>query len=407
VARNIIYDKGGSASTINGLLKEDYITDQIAEAVNKSTVFLSKLKSVTSTHGRRFVFPVQLGVSQGFGARSENETLPDSGFGEYEQALGNVKYLYGSMYITGQSIDATAGSKAAFKDVLKQALFDVREGAKLDLQRQVFGDGTGKIGLINGAASSATQTVDSPYGLTYAGTLTGSENLRLFRRNMELYFDSGTDAQEKVIAINPSAGTIELENSVNLDDNAVIYRGDSTSLYSKDKEITGISGIVAATGTYLNIVRAGKPEWQGNLVDAAGAITEEKMRIAMDQGLINGNAECDLILTDLVTRRRYEKLLQAQKRFVKPMDLEGGFSALEFDGKPLVADKDAPAERMWFLHTPDINWMVMKEWGFMDRDGAVLSRVANKDAYEANLVSYREMICRRPANQTVLYGITS
>lgn len=411
MAVNVIFDRGQQLSTINGLLKDDYVTQEITDAVNKSTVFLSRLGTQKTTHGRQYIFPVQLGLSQGHGARAENAQLPDAGFGEYEQASGTVVYLYSQMYITGQSIEATAGSKAAFADVLKQALRDVREGHKVDVQRQVWGDGTGVIGLVDGAViSSDIIKVKDPFGLTYSGTLDNSQRTRLFKRNMQIFIDNaGTDAATRVIAVN-NDGTIKVADAVSADDGAKIYRGDATdsTRVNKDKEIHGITAIVSDTGSYLNISRSGRPEWQANIVDANGDLSEEKMRIALDEALVNGNAMPDLAITDVVTRRYYESLLQSFKRFVKPMQLEGGHSALEFDGMPIVVDKDAPPERIWFLHTPDITWYVMGSANgkFMDRDGAVLARVPGRDAYEATFYKYADLACKRPANQTVLEGIT-
>jgi hypothetical protein len=409
-ARNVIYDKGGAASTINGLLKDDYVLNQIVDTVNRSTALLSKIKSEKTTAGRKFIFPVQFGTSQGVGARAENKTLPDYGFGEYEQATGNVKYLYSTLMITGQSIAATKGSKAAFADVLKQALKDARDGLKLDVQRQVWSDGTGIIAKVSGAhAATTTLTVDDPFGLSYAAAdaLTSDQKTRLFKRNMNLFIDSATDQQTQVTAIN-SNGTVTVGSAITASDGDAIYRGDSaadSTLSSKDNEIEGILAMVTASGTYLGIDRTGKPEWQGNVIQLNDSLSEEAMRIVADTVSINGTGEPNLLITDFKTRRRYEALLQSQKRFTNPMVLEGGFKALEFDGMPLVVDKDAPPQRLWALNTEDITWMVMQEFDWMDRDGAVLTRVSGKDAYEATLFGYKNLACKRPANQAVLYDI--
>jgi hypothetical protein len=409
-ARNVIYDKGGASSTINGLLKDDYVLNQIIDTVNKSTALLSKIKSEKTTAGRKFIFPVQFGVSQGVGSRAENKTLPDYGFGEYEQATGNVKYLYSTLMITGQSIAATKGSKAAFADVLKQALKDARDGLKLDVQRQVWSDGTGIIAEASGThTATTTLTVKNPFGLSYssADPLTNDQKTRLFKRNMNLYIDASSDQQAAVTAIN-SDGTVTLGSAITAADGDNIYRGDSSSdstRSSKDNEIEGVLAMVQTTGTYLGLDRTGKPEWQGNVIQLGDSISEEAMRIVADTVAINGTAEPNLLITDFKTRRRYEALLQSQKRFTSPMQLEGGFKALEFDGMPLVVDKDAPPQRLWALNTEDIVWMVMEEFDWMDRDGAVLTRVANKDAYEATLFGYKNLACKRPANQAVLYDI--
>lgn len=410
MAREVIYDKGGVLSTINALLKDDYLTSQIQDIVNKSTFMLSKLKKEDTTHGKQFIFPVQTGVSQGVGARGENVILPDPGFGEYEQALGNVKYLYSTMYITGQAISSTQNNKTAFADALKTALRDARDGLMLDLQRQVWGDGSGVIGVVAATATSATQSVTDPYGLTYvAADLDNSEKTRLFRRNMNIFVASD-DVFAKVIAVNAN-GTITLAASTTLTIGSLIYRGDATGRTSVNNEITGITGTLLTTGDYLGLSRTGRPEWQANVIQVGtgtgGGITEEAMRIALDTAEINGTGAPDIIVTNHKTRRRYEGLLQAQRRFVNPMKLEGGYNAIEFDGLPLMVDRDAPPQRMFFLRLADFSWMIMEDVKWMDRDGNVLKAVEDKDAYKAVLFTYRELITKKPANQTVLFDITT
>jgi hypothetical protein len=409
MSRQVIYDKGGALSTINALLKDDTTLNQIQQVVNNSTYMLSQIRNTTTTHGKQFIFPIQFGTSQGVGARGENITLPDPGFGEYMQALGNVKYLYSTLYITGQSIAATQGNKAAFADALKTALRDARDGFTQDLQRQVWGDGTGVLGRVS-ASATATDTiaVTDPYGLSYiAAQLDNRERVMTFRRNMNVFI-SGSNVYARIVAVNGN-GTIQLNAPVTVAAGNLIYRGDGTGRTSVNNEVTGISGLLKATGSYLGINRAGFPEWQSNLLQlgtgTGGNITEESMRIAMDTAEINGTGGPDLIVTSHKVRRRYEALLQSQRRFTTPMQLSGGYKAIEFDGLPVVVDKDVPPQRMYFLRMSDIKWMVMEDIDWMDRDGEVLSRVEDKDAYKAVLFTYRDLITTRPANQTVLFDV--
>ena len=48
----------------------------------------------------------------------------------------------------------------------------------------------------------------------------------------------------------------------------------------------------------------------------------------------------------------------------------------------------------------------MKDWDWLDKDGSMFTRVANKPAWEATLVCYADLGCQRPAGQRMLYGIT-
>jgi hypothetical protein len=409
MSRQVVYDRGQALSTINGILKDDYVLNDIHDVVNNSTYLFSQLKSTESTHGRQYILPLKFGTSQGVGARGENGDLPAPGFGEYEQALGNVKHIYSTFYITGQAIHATRGNKASFKDALKTALQDCRDGLVWDLHRQAWSAGTGVLGTVQTtAASTTTIAVTNPYGLAYvAGDLDASEKIRPFRRNMRIRV--GAAAFTTVTGVN-AAGTITVNPAVSVTAGDTIIRADSATSSSGSNEMTGISGLVQSTGSYLGIARAGRPEWQSNLIQlgsgSGGPITEEAMRIALDTGDINGTAPAGVIFTNHKTRRRYEKLLQGQKRFVNPMKLEGGHTALEFDGIPVVVDKDAPPQRMWFLRLEDIMWMQMADIQWMEEDGAVLKKVAGKDAYEAVLFTYRDLVTKSPANQTCLFDIT-
>lgn len=407
MARNVIYDRGGDVSTIDGILKDDYVLNKILDLINRKTPLFSRLRTSATTHGRKFIFPVQLGTSQGVGARGENVQLPNPGFGEYDQAMGNVKYLYSTLYITGPAIESTKGNRAAFADALKQALKDARDGLILDMQRQVWGDGSGIIGRVGAdVAGDTTIPVVDPYGLSYSGTLSGDQNVRLFKRRMNLMIDESTPVIAQVTGVNPSAGTITVASNVTLTAGTAIYRGDTAGLNNKDAELLGLPGAISATGSYLGIDRTGVPEWQGHLIDLSGDISEQAMRQVVDTIGIHGTADPNLIITDHETRSNYEALLTSLKRFTTPMELEGGFKALEFDGMPLVVDKDAPPQRMWFLNTNDWSWYSMKDIGWLDRHGAILYPVVGYDAWNAYLTTYRELVCRKPANQAVLYNIT-
>jgi hypothetical protein len=407
--RQVIYDRGGVLSTINALLKDDYVLSDIQQVVNNATYMLSQITNKKTTHGRQFMFPIQFGTSQGVGARGENIILPDPGFGEYEQAMGQVKYLYSAMYITGQAIAATKGNRAAFADALKTALRDARDGLTQDLQRQVWGDGTGALGRVAAAVTAGVVIpVTDPYGLTYIqADLDNREKVKLFRRNMNIFI-AGSNEYARVTAVNGD-GTITVNAPVTVAPGDVIYRGDATGRTSVNNEITGISGLLQATGTYLGLPRAGFPEWQANLMQmgtgAGGSVTESAMRIALDTASQNGTAPPDLIVTSYKVRAQFETLLQRQRRFVNPMQLKGGFTALEYDGLPLVVDKDVPPQRMYFLRVADIHWMIMEDINWMDDDGNILTRELNKDAYKAVLFTYRDLITTRPANQSVIFDL--
>lgn len=394
-------------STIDGILKEDYVIQNIIDTVNMATYLLSRMTAEKTTAGRKFVFPVRFGVGEGQGNRAENETLPGEGFGVYDQAYGNVRFQYGSMYISGPAIEATEGGRATFASALKQTLKDTRDGFRLETHRQSWSDGSGVIALVDGAATSATQSVKNPYGLSYSeADLENSQKTRPFRKNMVILFKTA-GLVRTVESVNGD-GSITVDSSLTTTDEEEIIRGDTTALNNEDKDYLGINAGVKATGTYYGIARAGEPNWQANLIDADGEpLDEDLLQMAFDTAEIEGDgvSSPDLLISEHVVRRLYIKLLQQQKRFVNTLDLEGGFKGLDFNGVPWVVDKACPPQRVYYLNTMDWVWFVMKQIGWIQRDGSVLKWVDQKDAYRAVLAAYRNIACKQPANQTVLYDV--
>jgi hypothetical protein len=414
--RQVVYDRAGADSTIAGFLKEDYVRDKIRSLVNTSTYFLSQLekRKKETTHGKKFILPVKLATSQGGGARGENVVLPSPGFGEYDQLSGNVKYMYYPFYITGPSIEATKGSKAAFADALTRAVEDTKEIAKLDMQRQSWGDGTGVLFRIDGAhVAQTTLAIDDPYGLAYVAGLTNTEKTITAKRGMLINIytpgGAGTNLNREIVSVDRAGGTIEVDAATTCADNDVVYRGEATG-NTANSEITGINGFLQTTGTYLGLARAGFPELQANIVTFGGDMIdlEDDMQATDDTIFVNGTDPYTLILTTVAIRREYVRQLQSQRRQVNPMKLEGGFDAIEFNGKGLMVDKDAPPQRMYFLRMEDIHWRYMGEDGWMNEDGNMLNRVSNggtRDAYEAFWKSYKDMVTEAPANHAVLEDI--
>jgi len=409
MARNVSWGQEGGTttalSTIDGFLKEDYVLQNIQDTVNMATFLLSKMGKQATTAGRRFRFPLRLGVGEGQGNRKERTTLPAAGFGSYDEAFGNTIFQYGALDISGPAIAATEGNRATYTQALKQAIKDCRDGYRLETYRQAWGDGTGTIATVVGTGSGKTITVRAPYGLTYdENALSDEVKTRMFRKNMPLLFVTAGTATY-VTAVNGD-GTITVNDTVSYTAGERIVRGDTTLLNNDGNEYLGVSAVMQATGTYLGVPRAGEPGWQANVIELAGATpSEDALQNAWDTSEIQGDGMSapDMLLSEHAARRVYINLLAAKKQYVQPTVLEGGFSALNYNGVNWVVDKLAPPQRVYYLRSADWTWFVMKDIGWADEDGKVL-KWAGADSYQAFLRAYRQIACTHPANQTVLTG---
>jgi hypothetical protein len=110
----------------------------------------------------------------------------------------------------------------------------------------------------------------------------------------------------------------------------------------------------------------------------------------------------DMIITTHAIRREYLDYMEARRRTVNTMELDGGWTAIDYNGVPLMVDPDAIDGEMYFLTLKDLQLYRMSDYDFMDRDGAILSRITGYDAYEAVLYRYAELGCNNRQTHGVI-----
>lgn len=103
--------------------------------------------------------------------------------------------------------------------------------------------------------------------------------------------------------------------------------------------------------------------------------------------------EISMMMTSRPVRRKYVSLVKADGRTVNTMDIDGGFDAVEYNGKPLFVDKHCLPNKILFLDESTLAIYRMSDVDWMDQDGAILSRVSGYDAYEAVLFLYATLGC--------------
>ena len=88
------------------------------------------------------------------------------------------------------------------------------------------------------------------------------------------------------------------------------------------------------------------------------------------------------------------------------MELESGFRGLEYNGQPLIPDKDCQDNHMYFLDTNVLSFQKKGDWDWMDMDGAIWSRVADKEAYEATIVLESNLVTTARNRSAVMTALT-
>lgn len=391
---------GALISRINDALKRFYIGPMRSQ-LNNATVLLSRLqRNSEDVSGDTLTAYVPLihERNQGVGARADGGDLPTARYRGVKQTAIPLRYNYGRIEVSGPAIAASRNAAAAFMKVVDFEIRGMVEGLKVDINRQLHGDGTGYLCQVNGTSTGTTVTVDNP----------GTQYLE-----SGMYLDNvtGTTATAKDSIASITSSTIfELDNATTYTDNHYVVRRGSYNV-----EMMGLKGIVddaTYVTTLQGISRTDYTWFKGNVLDNNGtnrALTLDLMQQSSDEAEKEGG-RVSLIVSNYELRRKYADLLVADKRFVNKLTLDGGFSALEYSagGEPLpfVVDRHSLDNTLMFLDESSLAIYRASDFDWMDSDGAILSRVSGLDAYEAILYVYQNLGCSACNHNTVLRDVT-
>lgn len=391
-----------SISNASAVLKEFY-EDAVREQINGDTPLLAQVeKNTRDIEGKRAILSLHTGRNSGVGARAENGTLPTAGQQGYAEERVPLLFNYGRMQISGPVIRAMRSDRGSFVRAVDSETRGVTNDLKRDVNRQLWGTSDGVI------ATCGTTTADVVVVLATATTTTQLRQLEVGG-----LIDIGTTAAPPVNIANGTARTIQ---SVDLTNKTVtidaaggnvttssshrIYRSGAGGGTTSQKELTGLQSIVKASATLHNVDPAttAGAVWVSTVDSNSGtnrSLSENLIAKNMQASQIAGGVWAEILISSDGVQRAFANLLTSLKRFPQTVNLKGGYSGLDFTAGgptvPLVWDRDCPSNSLFGLATSHISEYQMSDWEFMQEDGAVLSRVANTDAYEATLFKYHEV----------------
>ncbi len=381
-----------TTQTADDVLKSYYL-NAVSDQLNKSAnPLLARIKQTTSdVWGRDVRKAVRIGINGGISAGTETGDLPKASGNRYAQFVAPLKNLYGTIEISDKAIRASRSNEGAFVNLLNDEMEGLVKGASFNFGRMLFGDGTGIL-------STAVSTTE---GLLVEDIQNFAEGMVVDVMNdTEVYAEARTvitmDRQRKRIWLD--GDTFAVNETMKA---YVVLHG------SKGMEITGLKALFTAPtlygldrNDYLNY-------WlKPYTADKVGELTEVKLQTAIDTVEERTGGKIDFIVTSPGVRRAFAETL-SKYRSIDTMDLEGGFSALSFNGIPVVADRFCPKNTVFLLSTPDFALHQLCDWQWLEgEDGKILKQIPGKPVYTATLVKYAELMCYRPCGQAMLTGVT-
>lgn len=384
------WEQFAGTGEIEFALKHFYLPG-MEEQKNNARVLLAALDRNSKDVSGDYAFvPILLGRNWGIGMRKNREALPDPGYQRGARAQIPMRYAFGSLLVTLHAMAATRSGQGSYDTVLDVETEGLMEDLPKDINRQLIGDGTGRLGQVAGAPAGNVITLDN-------ATLSAPKNAN----ELSKYFENGMVIEGYTTAgVQHSTATVvsTTANTVTVDAIGTIVDNDELFIKgNRNQEVTGLLAAVSDTGTYEGINRAtpGNERWKSFVNATATGITEAILQ-NIDTNVEKASGQTpNLIVTSFETRDVYAAILQANRRYVNTLDFVGGFRGPEFHGRPIIPDPDMPRGLIFFLNTKYISLYQQAGLQFMDDDGAILSRKSGYAAYEATLYWFFEMGFRR------------
>lgn len=411
-------------TTADEVLKQDY-HGPVREQIN-NTVFLTSqiAKNTEDVVGRHAIVPIHLRRTSGVGARKEYGTLPTAGSQGYEDARVPLRHQYGRIELSGPIIKAMSKDRGAFVRAVDSETQGLRDDLGRDVNRQMHGTANGVIAKAGTTTASTTLVLDS--GVT-------DTQIRQLWNQGGMVLDVGTVAAPTttasglgVTAFDTTNKTITVDSAVTTSGTDYLFRsGNGGQSDNSGKpggqdgqlEVTGIQALVDDSIDIQTIDTSAEPVWASNVVNVGGAISEILINKAIQDTEIVSGKKINLLLANAPVHRGIAELMRTQRRSIDNVELEAGYSGVKWSAVgegaisdpttvALVWDQDCKENTLYGLSTDALVEYLGCDWEWMDDDGAVLSRVPNKDAYEATMFKYHEIATTHRNAHFRLDGIT-
>jgi hypothetical protein len=402
------------ASNEANLMKIKY-ANLIEKQFNMDNVLFGRIKKSQDFVGSQADYPVVQSIGGGVGAGS----LPTANENKISKASLTTKKLYAVVSIDRETMKAAKTDEGSFVRMTKFPVKIATKSFNRNLERMItrapvnasgiLATGNASNSVVSGAGSSCDPYIISldasaVYSIAHIESIEIGDLLNV---NTET-----TDLEVTDVVVNSSVpGSIDVDiklvgTSSRLATLAACCGtafGASDSLYmqgSKDNELAGLEGVIAATSGSYKGITVGR-RWQSYSKDASSAaLTTDLMNDVVINVKRQSGESPDLILASFHQYMKLLNLLEDHKRYQLPArdsKFKGqiSFSGVEYmspDGViPVVPSRFVSDEKMLFLNTKHIE-LKCRPGGFewFDEDGTVFLREAT-DSYEARYGGYCDL----------------
>lgn len=402
-----------SVSNLSGAAMRVYDKVVHEQIFTENVLWNNVLRNVAQNQGSTTKYlPVHYKRNVGSAAGSETLTLPTAGQQGYIQASVSMKYNFHQVSLSDVVLQASKKGKEFLVNALDSEYKGAREDMKRQLSRQGYGTGTGVIAQLNGdVTSDATVELDNP--------MVGKDPTDYLEiDNIIMTSDDATTATNTVfgkVSSITDGDTFELAvaqtTTSNMDDNCYLFLGHTASspdTSNQDSEVMGLKGMIDDTSnltTLQGLSRSTYIWWKGNVDSNASqrSLTDALMQSSFLAAKKKGNPKFGLTHFDVYSA--YGQLLSPDRRYTDKMKLKGGFTGVEFNGIPIVADYDCPYDELYFIDPSTISVEDLAPISFLNEDGSILDRSSTSPIWNATLRYYANLAISAPNKNSVLRDV--
>ena len=395
-----------SASNETNLMKQKY-GKLIEKQFNMDNVILGRIKKKQDIGGKGIDIPLIQSIGGGVGAGS----LPTANENKVSLVkLNDSKKLYAAVSIDRETMKRAKKDSDSFVRMTKFPVQIAVKSFNRNLTRQILRNDVAGAGAIATSAASGSHTTTKMYlennDLAEFEALEIGDLVDIYDDSSCAYFSTGGTGNEIVDIVVVDGGNGKSTTGSYVEFGTALNAAPAVSdiIYmqnSKNSELDGIKGVLAATGgTYKN-VSIGR-RFSSYRKDASSASVSTDL---LNDLVINIKRRCgespDMLLTSFHQFTKILNLLEDQKRYSLPArdkKFKGqiSFAGVEFmsaDGAiPVIPDRFMDSDKVYGLNSKHIE-LHQTPGGFewFDEDGTVFLREASADAYSARYGGYAEL----------------
>jgi hypothetical protein len=402
------------------ILKAVYLPP-VRELLNNSTILLSRLEKDGSTQlesGKEFTIPLHNSRNEAAGVgRAENGTLPTAGQQGYKTAVVPNRFIYGRIQLSGPVMAATKNAEAAFVKALTSEMKGLVKDTRRAMNRQLLSNGQDVLAYHVSGAGSTSVVVDDGLGNIFTH-LPAGDAITIDLLDAANSYVAHTANSGITITRGASNGTTGFAATLSVAADAAVSAGDVyvvSGTYTR--QLMGIDGIIddgdpTVLGAGLHgLAVATNPKWAAQVIGSYASPQDISFPL-IQQGLSElatnsdfTEADVKFFLMGYPVRDKYVELCVNERGWYNTMKIDGGFEAVEYNNKPFVPDPQCKRESIYGIVPETMKIYRAGDFDWMSEDGAVLSRVSNKDAYEATLFHYGDLGCSQRNGNIKYEGI--